>query len=269
MAFYRDSFVADLPHGWIIGPDQPSAARVRLLCIGHAGSGPSFFRPWCSRLQPDVEVVRASLPGRERRHREKPLVSVDEIVEALCEAMEDYYDKPVALFGHSMGAIVAYELARRLRQQPVYLFVSGRRAPHLPPTHEPFYTMENARLLEVLASLDGTPSQMLDEKTLSTFLPSLRADFRANETYRQTSQPRLTCPLGAYAGIEDPEVNPAEIAEWRHVTTGRYECLLFPGGHFERCDCRHASEARYDFPSVWTRRFRLSKLSIDLFAVVV
>ncbi|MFE3599905.1 thioesterase II family protein [Streptomyces sp. NPDC059096] len=214
---------------WTVGTRDPHAP-VRLFCFAHAGGGSTLFLPWRRMLAPDIDVVPIVLPGRERRYHETPYTRMSDLVEDLVPALEPLLDRPYALFGHSMGAMVAYEAAQRLRPAPGMVFVSGRRVPGGTGVR---HLLGDREFLEVLTGLGGTPSAVLDSPDLANlFLPSLRADFRLVETYQPTSTPPLACPVTALTGDADPEVDPAQMARWADLTAGGFSLHVFPGDHF-------------------------------------
>ncbi|MBW4720367.1 alpha/beta fold hydrolase [Saccharothrix sp. SC076] len=204
--------------------------------MAHAGGGAGFFRAWPGSLAPEVGVCAVVLPGRETRLRETPLTTVADIVTPLADAVRAHADRPYALFGHSMGAVVAYEVARRLTtapRPPLRLFVSGRRAPHLPARRAPLHPLAHDEFLDAVAAMGGTPREVLDQQDLMRlFLPGLRADFAVNETYHPLPGPVLDCPVSALTGDADPEVSVPEMRRWAEVTTGPFRLRVFPGGHF-------------------------------------
>ncbi|RKT17082.1 medium-chain acyl-[acyl-carrier-protein] hydrolase [Streptomyces sp. 1114.5] len=212
-------------------------AAVRLFCFAHAGGGASAYRPWRAAAPPGVEVRPVVLPGRESRVRELPFRRVEQLLDPLCEALEPFLDRPYAFFGHSLGSLLAYEVARRFSagpgRGPELLVVSGRRAPRLPTDRRLFSTLPDAEFLAAMAGLGGTPPEVLGEpQLLNLMLPTLRADFELNETYRPLAGPRLRCPIAAYMGADDPEVSAPELLAWSGETTGEFTMRVLPGGHF-------------------------------------
>ncbi|MGV9767015.1 thioesterase II family protein [Micromonospora tulbaghiae] len=220
---------------WIKGPADPDAPML-LYCVPHAGGGGSFFRPWRAVLEPYLGVCPVVLPGRESRLSEPPYTSIEHVVPPLAAAISAHADRPYALFGHSMGAVVAYETARRLSAGPggpARLFVSGRRAPHLPARRPDRHTLGADEFLPAVAALGGTPDEVLRRHDLmALFLPGLRADFAVNETYRQLPGPPLRCPVSAFTGDADPEVDVVEMRSWAEVTSAGFSLRVFSGGHF-------------------------------------
>lgn len=223
---------------WLVRMKPRSQARRRLLCVPYAGVGPSAFRRWGEALPPDIEVGVVHLPGRESRLREAPFTRIEPLVDAASAALRRYIDLPFAMFGHSMGALVAFELARRFRDEgwgtPSHLFVSGRRAPHLPPRHPVITHLPDGEFVqEIRRRYNGIPDEVLRHPDLLVLLvPGLRADLSVVETYAHRPGPPLGCPIAAFGGLADPEATEAELAGWRQQTTGTLSVQMFPGGHF-------------------------------------
>ncbi len=226
------------PSPWVVDgrAGDPGASR-QLFCFAHAGGGPAFFRPWQASLAPDIAVRRVLLPGRDSRLDEPPVRHITELIEPLCAALEPYLDRPYALFGHSMGSVVAYEVARRFSgpsgTPPNCLIVSGRRAPGLAAGHRRLSALPDDEFLAQVGRLNGIPPEVLGEPQLvEVVLPPLRADFELAETYRPLAGHRLACPVMAYLSTGDPEIDYAEVLGWRDVTTGPFAMRVFSGDHF-------------------------------------
>lgn len=224
---------------WLVddGAAGDSGAARQLFCFAHAGGGPSFFRPWRAPLAPEIAVRRVLLPGREGRLEEPPFRHIAELVEPLCAGLEPYLDQPYALFGHSMGAVVAYEVARRFsgpsRAGPTCLIVSGRRAPGLAGNHRRLSSLPDDEFLAEVGRLNGIPQEVRGEpELLDMLLPALRADFELAETYQPLPGDRLGCPVVAYMSTADPETDYAGVLGWREVTTGEFTIRVFRGDHF-------------------------------------
>ncbi|QTD96527.1 thioesterase II family protein [Streptomyces cyanogenus] len=220
---------------WLRGFHQPTPGAPRLLCLPHAGGSASFYFPFSKALSPAVDVRAVQYPGRQDRHSEPLLDSVQELAQGVFHALDERDGTPLALFGHSMGAMVGFELARLLEaagRPPAVFFVSGRRGPSVERT-ETVHQGDDARLIEEVTKLDGTHAALLqDEEMLRMILPVLRADYRAVETYRHTPGPRLSCPVVALTGDADPRVTPEEARTWSQETDGPFELHVYPGGHF-------------------------------------
>lgn len=222
---------------WIQYRDPKPYARLRLFCFPYAGGSASLYRSYTQRLPREIEVCPVQLPGRESRMRELAYTRMDSLIHALVEALAPYLSLPYAFFGHSMGALISFELARALRQkkyrEPVHLFVSGHRAPQLPARGVESHRLSDAQFLERLHDLKGTPQKIIAHPELmQLFLPLLRADFELCETYRWRQETPLACPLSAYGGTLDEEVPQESILAWREHTSRSFQMRFFPGGHF-------------------------------------
>ena len=224
--------------GWPRSRRAGDRTSARLVCVPYAGGGASVFRAWSELLPPDVEVVPVQLPGRENRLGEAPYEELSELVVALAAALEIYDDGiPLALFGHSMGALVSYEVARLLRRRgglrPMCLFVSGHRAPHQARRGRKIYELPNAELVDELSQFGGIPGAVLAQpEFLELLLPVLRADLRVSGTYTYVDETPLDCPIVAFAGVSDPLMTADEVQAWRRHTSGEFSVHMLPGDHF-------------------------------------
>lgn len=223
---------------WIkVFQPQPEA-QLRLFCFPYAGGGASVYRLWPRELPGGVEVCAVQLPGRESRWREEPFRRVEPLADAVTEALRARLARPFAFFGHSMGAVVAFEVSRRLRRRglegPRHLFVSGRSAPRVELSDPPIHDLPREEFFAELRRFSGTPEEVLRNRELLELVePLLRADFSVSETYRYRPDAEpLAVPLTALGGAEDPEVAPEHLARWREETTGPFQEHLLPGGHF-------------------------------------
>ncbi len=208
-----------------------------MFCFPYAGGGASIYRGWASSLPADVEVCPVQLPGRESRLREPPFNSSAPMVAALAEGLQPYLDMPFVFFGHSMGAVVAFELSRELRRRgralPLHLFVGGRSAPHLPAREEPIHDLPEPEFLEKLRELNGTPEEVLQhEELMRLLIPILRADFAVNENYTYTEEEPFDFGISASGGLGDVEAPREDIEAWGRHTRGRFRLRMLPGDHF-------------------------------------
>jgi medium-chain acyl-[acyl-carrier-protein] hydrolase len=222
---------------WLQRQSPSPDAALRLFCFPYAGGAANIYRSWSRKLQPSVEVCPVQPPGRGSRLQEPPFTKVSDLVEAAATALRPYFDKPFALFGHSMGAIIAFELARYLRREqgptPARLFISGRPAPQLNKSERPIYNLPQSELKEELRRLNGTPPEVLEHPELmELMLPLLRADFSVCDTYVYTDEPPLDCGIVAFGGLRDRGVPREKLEAWREQTDGPFAIRMFPGDHF-------------------------------------
>jgi medium-chain acyl-[acyl-carrier-protein] hydrolase len=208
-----------------------------MFCFPFAGGSAQNFRTWHEGLPPSVEVCAVQLPGRETRMRETPFSNVIPMVEAMIPAINPYLDRPFVLFGHSMGALIAFELARKLRRDhkmlPECLVVSGRGAPHVPIPRAPINNLPQPEFIEGLKQLNGTPKEVLENEVLMQLItPLLRADLAVHEDYVYAEEAPLTCDILAFGGLHDSEVGRDGISAWRGHTEGEFLQRMVPGDHF-------------------------------------
>lgn len=226
------------PHSsWIRISCPRPAARVRLICLPFAGGSANSYREWPTYLPEQVEVVPIQLPGRENRFDEPAINSADLLASRLLEGLLSCLDRPFALFGHSMGALIAFELARQLRTkglEPVQVFASGCKAPHLPSDRSKHRrNLPDREFIAAVDDMNGIPREVLENADLMELvLPALRSDFKLVETYRYCSQPPLRCPISAFGGLQDNEVTQDKIEAWSCHTVGPFQVHMLPGDHF-------------------------------------
>jgi medium-chain acyl-[acyl-carrier-protein] hydrolase len=226
------------PTSWLPSWHRKPQARVRLFCFPYAGGGASIFRTWSGLLPQDIEVCPVQLPGREDRLLEKPFANFPTLLDALGPALLPYLDMPYALFGHSMGSLISFELAHYLHQMqyshmPIYLFVSGHAAPQIPDPDPPTYHLPDSEFIEELRRLEGTPEELLQNtEFLQLLIPLLRADFALCDTYKYIHGKALNCPISAFGGLQDPETPHDGISAWQIQTSGLFQSRFFEGDHF-------------------------------------
>lgn len=225
------------PALWLIRPKPIPSARLRLYCFPYAGGGIPTFRQWIPNFPPDYELTIVQLPGRGSFLREKPVVEMDLLIPDLLRVLQPDLDCPYAFFGHSLGALVSYEIAKvfleRGVRQPLHLFVSGRGAPQVPDPNQPIYDLPDSQFVEKIRQFNGTPQEILaNEELMQIFLPILRADFTLNETYTFRPGKLLTCPVTAFGGDRDGRVPAESLQAWKDLTIGKFQSIVFPGDHF-------------------------------------
>jgi medium-chain acyl-[acyl-carrier-protein] hydrolase len=226
-------------------PVRPSPTPgIRLFCFPHAGAGSLAYQGWGRLLPPAIQVLPVLPPGRETRLREASYTSIEPYVEDLAAALAPELRVPYALFGHSLGALVAFELARRLRADglaaPVHLFVSGRIAPQLTDHRRILHRLPAGDLTRELAALGGISGDLdLGDHRLSHVLAALRADLGVNERYAFRAEPALGTAVTALGGTTDPRVNESQLADWRTQTSGSFALHTYRGGHFYLAEPEH------------------------------
>lgn len=226
-----------LPADWIVRPAPRPEALVRLVCLPYAGGSAAIYRAWPRSLPQTIELCAVQLPARELRSREPPYTELPRLVADLATALEPLAAEPYAIFGHSMGALIGFELARELRRRggpaPLRLFVAGHAAPQLPERFPAIHGLPDEAFIHEIGRLEGTPSEVLEHRELlELVLPVLRADFTLIETYQHRPEAPLGCPISAYGGLSDPRVPRADLDAWRAQTAGAFSLRLFPGEHF-------------------------------------
>jgi len=224
------------PELWIRRFHPAREAAVRLVCFPHAGGAASAYFAFSRALPSSVEALSVQYPGREDRRGEPVLTDVRELADSLAGALAPWHGERLAFFGHSMGAIVAFEVADRLRQHhgvsPVAFFASARRAPSA-AREEHVHLLDDHGLLAELKALSGTATALFDNpEIVRMVLPAIRGDYRAIETYEYSPGAVLDCPVTAFAGAADHRVAIPEVRAWRDHTTGEFALRVFPGGHF-------------------------------------
>ena len=196
----------------------------------------TFFQ-WQSEALPEMDVCPIELPGRGKRFSEDPFTSLSPLIEALAQGIEPYLTSPFAFFGHSMGGLISFELARYLRKQqmplPAHLFISAFRAPQLPDKDPPIHQLPDAEFIHELKRFNGTPPDVLENMELmQVLLNTLRADFALCEIYTYAEEAPLSCPLSVFGGVQDKEVTRTELEQWQKQTTRDFSLRMFPGNHF-------------------------------------
>ena len=220
---------------WLVRPTPRPEAAVRLFCVPYAGSGAAAYRGWAENA-PGLDVCYVQLPGRENRLREKPFASVAALIAALASELEPWLDRPYALYGHSLGGILAFELARTLRlrhRDPQHLFVSASRAPHLASQHPDVRHLPDLPLLEeVHRRYESVPPVLMQDPELRELLvPCLRADLTLLETYQHAAADPLACGITCFAAAGDRIVHRDAVEPWREHTKRDFKLHMLEGNH--------------------------------------
>ena len=223
---------------WIESSLRAPMAECRLFCLAYAGGSSAIYTSWPKALPDFIEVLPLQLPGRGSRMREKPFTNLLQTTQAIHDDLLPLFkEKPFAFFGHSMGATISFEVARKLETEdgirPFAMFVSGRQAPHVPDRYPPNYNLPHDQFIEQLRRLNGTPKEVFEhQELLELVVPILRADFEAIDTYQYIPSTPLECPIIALIGEHDQDILREDFEAWRIHTTQDFRCRIFPGDHF-------------------------------------
>jgi medium-chain acyl-[acyl-carrier-protein] hydrolase len=223
---------------WVVGFSTTTPVRQRIFCFAFAGGGASVFRRLAEAVPAGVEIAAVQLPGREDRYSEPALTSIRAIAAALLPQLRPHFDLPFTFFGHSMGALVAFELAREMRRRgesifPEHIVVSGRRAPGLPARRRDLHVLPSSEFWSGISALQGTPPEVLADRELRELVePILRADFEACETHTFDPEPPLDIPITVMGGSDDRETTAEELQSWREHTRSFGGVRMVSGHHF-------------------------------------
>jgi medium-chain acyl-[acyl-carrier-protein] hydrolase len=222
---------------WLISQKPSPYAEVRLFCFPYAGGSAAVYGRWPSLASRRIHVSGVELPGRGIRLQEEAFHSLPPLIRSLADRLVPLLEGPFAFFGHSMGGLVAFELARALRErgapQPRHLFISAAAAPGTPPSRRSLHASSDAEVLEELRDLGGTPQALLDDKELMAMaLPTLRADYSVLGTYEYRESTPLDVPITVFGGRSDEIAPPADLRGWQAHTAAGCRVKIFPGDHF-------------------------------------
>jgi len=213
-------------------------AKLRLFCFPYAGGGASGFYAWANELPSDVEIIGIQMANLKSRFKESPTKSVKSVVEMLAYAIYPKLNKPFSFFGHSLGALIGFELARKLSKQygfrPIHLFVSGMRAPQITDSRAPIHSLKESEfLVELHRRYEGLPDEFLQcPDIMKDLLPGLRADFKMYESYTYIDDNPLDCHITAFGGLQDYSVSRKDLEAWRNQTMRAFALYMVPGNHF-------------------------------------
>jgi pyochelin biosynthetic protein PchC len=227
--------MSEINGAWIRRFHQAPGATAQVICFPHAGGSCTYYFPMSRALAPAIEVLAIQYPGRQDRHTEPCVDDLRMLADLVTPEIVPLTERPVLLFGHSMGATLAYEVALRLADAgvtPLALFVSGRRAPST-YRDERIHLYSKAEFIADIERLSGTDPRLFeDDQVVDMILPALRSDYRAAETYRYRESLPLACPVVALIGDSDPQVTVDEARAWDRHTTAGTSLRVYPGGHF-------------------------------------
>lgn len=219
----------------IKGTERIHGCQPILFCFPYAGGGASAYNKWQEKFGEDICVCPVQLPGREERIMEKHYTDMGELIADLISRIRLYADHPIYLFGHSMGAKIACETARRLEEENCSvsgMVLSASKPPFIPPT-KLISHLPDKEFIDELVKFNGIPQVLLDNReALNFFIPMLRNDFVMDEAYDELRQYKLKCPIIAIGGSEDSEAEYQHIVEWKRYTDNKFLCHVFSGGHF-------------------------------------
>lgn len=225
------------PAPWFSCQKNGQPTRLRLFCFPYAGGSALIYRGWLNYLPAGVAVWPVQLPGRGSRYKESPYVSMPALIDAVANAIEPFLDLPFVFFGHSMGAMMSFDLAHAVRERlqltPKHLFVSGSGGPHLPRTSSNIHDLPEDQFIRRLKELNGTPREVFENPELMLMMMrTLRADFQIAETYPRFSGPPLDCPITAFGGQDDGLVPREDLESWKVHSTRSFNSWILPGDHF-------------------------------------
>jgi len=230
---------------WFEALGSAHQTALKLFCFPYAGGSAQVFRCWQRHFSPEVNLWLVHLPGRGRRIDEPPVKDLQELVHGLADAIIPLLSENFAFWGHSMGALISFELVRELRRRcrslPGALFLSGRSAPQLRISDPHTFDLSEEELIAELKRMKGTPRELLeDPEVIKLFLPTIRGDFQIVETYAYQDEDPFACPIYAYGGLQDARVPAESVCAWQKQTLGKFTARMFPGDHF----FIHSSTAR-------------------------
>jgi len=221
---------------WFTNFGAKDQCSSRLICFPFSGGGANLFRPWASKIE-DCEIVALSLPGRENRFYDENISNLNTLLDEITPLVDQLMDKPCVFFGHSLGALIAFELAQRLRienrNMPMRLVVSAFRSPERLSENTIMHSLADADFLVELKKYGGTAPELVNDKaSMECLMPMLRADFKLHETYRYRLQPKLSCPITAFCGDRDNIVDINEMKGWKAHTSSFFSIENVSGNHF-------------------------------------
>jgi surfactin synthase thioesterase subunit len=230
-----NSWVTPAASDWLVFPKPNPDARLRLFCFPYYGGSSSVFLPWSDNLPSEIEVCALLLPGGIDRLGEQPFDKLTPLVETLAQVLLPYLDKPFAFYGHCLGALLSFELARHLRREngklPAHLFVGALHAPQLPSPYFSVAELSDSELLEKTSLIDLPESVQQNSELMRLLLPTLKAGALMAENYTHTKSEPLDCPISAFGGMQDKVIAQEHLSAWREQTCSTFKLQMFPGNH--------------------------------------
>lgn len=224
-------------NAWVTCPQPEPHALARLFCLPFAGGGASIYRSWGKELAPTIEVCPIQIPGRENRFSETAHRDIKTLAPAIASQLQFYLDKPYIIYGHSMGALISFEVLRILQDKgqplPHIAILGAHRAAHLPPKRKPMSELDDGAFISKLTTFGGFPREVLESQELLQFvMPTLRADFTLCDGYQHEQSEPIDCPLVMIAGEHDTEVAPQDMQPWDVHSTQPARLISLDAGHF-------------------------------------
>lgn len=225
------------PNKWVRILKTTNYPRLHLIGFPYAGGGASAFHPWARFLPPHVALCAVQYPGRETRINETPYTQMQDMLPDLVEALTPFLTVPTVFFGHSLGAMIAYETVKQLERQaaslPQHLFISAARAPHVPMRHDPYHILPGTEFWQRIGEMGGTPTAVLHHPEFKALLePTLKADFAVAETYQRPDRVPVRIPLTVFIGLLDTYVDVDDVLAWKPYTTAQFNAHRIQAGHF-------------------------------------
>ena len=231
------SYLCETDRLWFEHLSRTGTPTFRVFCLPYAGGSADIYRGWQRWFPEQVDICLVHLPGRGKRVSEEPFTQLTPLVRTIAAQIAGKIQVPYALYGHSMGALISFELGRELLGQegrpPAHIFVSGCRAPQWPKKEPPTFNLPDDKFVCELKRLNGTPSEVLEHPEVrGLFLRILRADFELVDTYDYRCKDQLTCPITVYGGLKDEDVSEESCCAWQEQTSSTCKVQMFEGDHF-------------------------------------
>jgi medium-chain acyl-[acyl-carrier-protein] hydrolase len=223
---------------WFFRPKINQRAKIHLFCFPYAGGNAEIYHSWPDYLPDEIEMIAIQYPGHLKSLGEKPFTRMSALVAAIYDEIKDYFDKPYAFFGHSMGAMITYDLCQYLNSKnaplPVHIFQAARRAPHIQSIQPALHSMSTAEIISVMRNFSMLPEEIIsNDYILQLILPGIIADFEIVETWQYNPQAKpLHVPMTVFCGVNDNQATRNDMEAWRKHTTGEFKIYIYPEQHF-------------------------------------